>query len=118
MSGKGTLTPGGYTSDFCSRRLKTIADRTRWDVLVQLVQGARTVTELNGSLRIDQTLLSHHLRILRDEGFVEVTREGKSKRYRLAEAVRPTPSGLGLDLGCCRLELHPPRRRARRAEAT
>jgi hypothetical protein len=99
MSGKGTLTPGGHTSDFCFRRLKAIADRTRWDVLVQLVQGARTVTELNEKLGIDQTLLSHHLRILR-------------------EAVRPGPSGLGLDLGCCRLELHPPRRRARRAEAT
>ena len=114
---KGTLTPGGHSSDFCSRRLKAIADPTRWDVLVQLVRGPRTVTELNASLDVDRTLLSHHLRILRDEGFVLFTREGKKKRYRLAAAVWPTRSGLGLDLGCCRLELNRPRRRARRTEA-
>ncbi len=111
MAGKNKSVPGGFSSDYCSRRLKAIADPTRWDVMAQLIEAPRTVGELNDSLRVDQTLLSHHLRILREEGFVEFTREGKKKRYRLSSDVQLTPSGRGIDLGCCRLELNPPRTR-------
>jgi ArsR family transcriptional regulator len=68
--------------------------------------GSKNVGELNASLKLDLTLLSHHLRILREEGFVECLREGKNRRYRLARQVELTPSGRGIDLGCCRLELN------------
>lgn len=100
-----------YPKDFCSRRLKTIADPTRWAVIAQLIGCPKSVAELNESLKIEPTLLSHHLKILRDEGFVESTREGKNKRYRLSPDVELTPSGGGINLGCCRLELNLPRTR-------
>jgi len=95
-----------YSSDFCSRRLKAIADPTRWAVIVQLINGSRTVGELNASLKMESTLFSHHLKILRDEGFVECLREGKSVRYRLSPEVELTPSGRGINLGCCVLQLN------------
>ena len=101
-----------YPKDFCSRRLKTIADPTRWAVIAQLIEGPKSVTELNDSLKMEPTLLSHHLKILRDEELVESVREGKNKRYRLSHDVQLTPSGRGIDLGCCRLELNIPRTRA------
>ncbi len=97
-----------YTSEFCSRRLKAIADPTRWAIVTQLLRGPKNVGELNISLKLDPTLLSHHLKILRDEGFVVFSREGKSKRYRLSPEVELTSSGRGINLGCCCLELNNP----------
>jgi ArsR family transcriptional regulator len=94
-----------FSSSFCSQRLKAIADPTRWTVLAQLISGPKNVTELNTILKMESTLLSHHLKILRDEGFVESIHVGKSRRYRLAPQVELTPSGRGINLGCCRLEL-------------
>lgn len=95
-----------FSSDFCSRRLKAIADPTRWAVIVRLIDGPRNVGELNADLRVESTLLSHHLKILRDEGFVECLREGKNVRYRLSPDVALTPSGRGINLGCCVLRLN------------
>lgn len=97
-----------YPNEFCSRRLKAIADPTRWSVVAQLIDGPKNVGELNMSLNVESTLLSHHLKILRDEGFVECVREGKNKRYRLSSDVELTPSGRGINLGCCCLELNAP----------
>ncbi|NVN91989.1 MAG: winged helix-turn-helix transcriptional regulator [Desulfuromonadales bacterium] len=97
-----------YSSEFCSRRLKAIADPTRWSVVAQLIDGPKNVGELNIPLKLDPTLLSHHLKILRDEGFVVFLREGKSKRYHLSPGVELSPSGRGINLGCCCLELNVP----------
>ena len=94
-----------FSAAYCSGRLKALADPTRWAVLAQLLEGPKNVGELNGVLRIDPTLLSHHLRILRDEGFVVRVREGKHQSYRLAPDVEITPHGRGINLGCCRLEM-------------
>lgn len=100
-----------YPKDFCSRKLKTIADPTRWAVIAQLIGCPKSVAELKESLEMEPTLLSHHLKVLRDEGFVESMREGKNKRYRLSPDVELTPPGRGINLGCCRLELNLPRAR-------
>ncbi len=97
-----------YPSDYCSRKLKAIADPTRWAVIAQLIDGPKNVGELNGSMHVEATLLSHHLKILRDEGFVECQREGKNKTYRLSPEVELTSSGRGINLGCCQLELNSP----------
>jgi ArsR family transcriptional regulator len=94
-----------FSNAFCSRRLKAISDPTRWGILVQLLAGPKNVTELNAVLKTEPTLLSHHLRTLREEGFVDVIPEGKNRRYRLNRSIESTPSGRSIDLGCCRLEL-------------
>jgi ArsR family transcriptional regulator len=87
----------------CAERLKTLADGTRLAVLGQLLGGERRVGEMQRSLNIDQSLLSHHLRVLRDADMVVARRVGKAVAYRLAPGVAPTSGGEALDLGCCQL---------------
>lgn len=93
-------------SSYCTRRLKALADVHRWSVIDILIDSPKTVGELLEQLGLEQSLLSHHLRILRREGFVESVREGKKVRYRLSEAVAWSGPGRGINLGCCRLEMN------------
>ena len=87
----------------CADRLKVLADETRLAVVAQLLEGPRHVGEINAQLGIDPSLLSHHLRVLREAGLVTAERDGKAVLYQLARAVRPTRKGKALDLGCCLL---------------
>ena len=94
------------SNNFCAKRLKALADPSRWAIIASLMCGPKMVAELLKELSIEQTLLSHHLKILRDEGFVESVREGKSVRCRLADNVLIAGEHKGIDLGCCRLEMN------------
>jgi DNA-binding transcriptional ArsR family regulator len=93
------------TSSTCASRLKALADAHRWSVVDLLLDNPMTVADLLEKLGLEQSLLSHHLKILRQAGIVESRREGKMVRYRLSEAVSWIGPGRGLDLGCCRLEM-------------
>lgn len=88
---------------FCVRRLKLLADTTRLAVMEILMGGPKHVWELHAALDLDQSLLSHHLKVLREEGLVEATRDGKAMLYRLASGVEGSSSGKGINLGCCLL---------------
>ncbi len=90
-------------SDRCAERLKVLADETRLSVLRQLLQGPRHVHELNERLQLEQSLLSHHLRVLREAGLVVAERDGKKVLYRLVPDVVARRSGQAIDLGCCLL---------------
>lgn len=89
------------TPDRCAEQLKVLADTTRLAVVKQLMQAPLTVSELNDSLQIEQSLLSHHLQILRKAGIAVTHREGKSIRYQLAGDFRASQTAI--DLGCCQL---------------
>jgi ArsR family transcriptional regulator len=85
----------------CAEKLKVLADPTRLSVMEILLDGPRQVGEINARLGLDQSLLSHHLKVLRDAGLVQTTRCGKGVRYELAPEVAMTAHSL--DLGCCAL---------------
>jgi DNA-binding transcriptional ArsR family regulator len=68
-----------------------------------LLGGPKNVTEINARLRIDQSLLSHHLKVLRDAGLVTTKREGKAVRYAVAPDAASQEAGKGLNLGCCQI---------------
>jgi ArsR family transcriptional regulator len=87
-----------------SRRFKILSDQNRLSVLEALLEGPRSVMELRRTLGTEPTLLSHHLRVLREEGLVEAQRSGKSMVYSLAQEVG-IPSQKALELGCCRITL-------------
>lgn len=87
----------------CSRKLKTLADSTRLAVLQLLMEQPLHVGEMNTVLGLDQSLLSHHLKVLREEGFVVATRDGKAVLYHLSTEVQPAKGGRAIDLGCCLL---------------
>ncbi|NEO14555.1 MULTISPECIES: metalloregulator ArsR/SmtB family transcription factor [unclassified Moorena] len=86
---------------FCVRKLKVLADNTRLTVMEILMEGPKHVGELKAVLGIEQSLLSHHLRVLRDEGFVRATRDGKAVLYQCSLTIRQGNGNRAIDLGCC-----------------
>ncbi len=63
-----------------------LADPKRILILYELGAGPRHVTELAGSLNLNQPLVSRHLKVLRERGMVVATRVGPAVEYRLADA--------------------------------
>ncbi|MEM7793770.1 MAG: metalloregulator ArsR/SmtB family transcription factor [Cyanobacteria bacterium P01_C01_bin.118] len=83
----------------CVDKLKILADTTRLGVLKQLQFGPQSVGALIDALEVEQTLLSHHLRVLRQAQFVIAERNGKHVLYRLAPSILIEQNSLNLD--CC-----------------
>src|SRR5512139_1260115 len=69
--------------------LKGMADPTRLRILRLLLQRDLCVCELMFILKMEQSRVSHQLRILRDAGLVEDKREGKWITYRVLDRARP-----------------------------
>jgi len=85
----------------CASKLRVLADPTRLRVVEILMDAPRCVHELMELLEVEQSLLSHHLRVLRNAGLVEGVRVGRAVRYRLAAGAEVAADAI--DLGCCRL---------------
>ena len=90
---------------------QALADENRLRIIDVLKEGERCVCDLQSSVDIGQSLLSHHLRVLREVGLVRSRREGRWVHYTLADDVlataevwlaetrqgaRPRPSSAGL----------------------
>ncbi|PPC86030.1 MAG: ArsR family transcriptional regulator [Hyphomicrobium sp.] len=88
----------------CAQIMKVLGDQTRMSVLEMLLKRPQHVHEINDQLGLDPTLLSHHLRALRDAGLVVTEREGRSILYRLSPEIRRNPQSQSLDFGCCTLK--------------
>jgi len=68
--------------------LKAISDEYRLAILLTLSHESRTVVELTEMLGINQPLVSHHLKALREAGLISMTPEGRANRYSICcEAV-------------------------------
>lgn len=67
-----------------SQLLKALGNPDRLLLLCQLVEGERSVGDLERSLGIQQPTLSQQLAVLRREALVETRREGKQVFYRIA----------------------------------
>ena len=65
--------------------LKQIANSNRLMVLCVLVEGEKSVGELNDLVPVSQSALSQHLAKLRDAGFVSTRRESQTIFYQLAD---------------------------------
>jgi arsenate reductase len=90
-----------------ARGLRAVADPTRLSVL-RLIADApdrrRSVTDLAGELGLTQPTLSHHLRVLADQGLLERTQDGRRAWYSITparmgevhEAVRSDPGTDGV----------------------
>lgn len=91
------------TPPSCASKLKVLSDPTRLAVLEALMAGPKNVGELMEQLKVEQSLLSHHLAVLRDNALVEATREGKTMIYQLPEQVTDSTSGKAINLGCCKI---------------
>jgi ArsR family transcriptional regulator len=66
-------------------RFRALGDETRLRVLEQLIPGERCVADLMESTGLGQSLVSHHLRILREAGLVADRRDGRWVYYAIVE---------------------------------
>jgi DNA-binding transcriptional ArsR family regulator len=62
---------------------RALADPTRRALLDLLLGGDRTVAELTDRFDMTQPAISQHLKVLREAGLVEHTREGREHVYRV-----------------------------------
>ena len=98
----------------CAQALRALADETRLAIVEALLRGPLNVTEINQALAIEPTLLSHHLRSLKEAGLILRQRQGRFIYYELSPAARPLDDrASALDLGCCSLSFPSPASNAR-----
>ncbi len=65
-----------------------LSDETRLALLDRLRDGEQCVCELTNAMKVAQSRLSFHLKVLKDAGLVEDRREGRWMYYSLsAEAI-------------------------------
>jgi ArsR family transcriptional regulator len=95
------------TSADCALVLRALGDATRLGVLQALLERPRHVGELQERLGVEQSLLSHHLKILREAGLVLASRDGKAVLYRVAPAIAGAKESQCIDLQCCQVVFRP-----------
>src|SRR5262245_14180324 len=96
-------------SDRCAELLKVIADPDRLRIVQCLRCGPRTVPELATELNQQLAKVSHHLKVLRQSGFVLTQKRSRFVSYSLNPevfiATSTSKQPTRIEFGCCRLEL-------------
>ena len=67
-------------------RFRALGDETRLRIMEMLVTGECSVSELTTGVDVGQSLMSHHLRILREAGLVTDRRKGRWVYYAIVES--------------------------------
>lgn len=80
-----TLYASRSAADAAAERLKTYAQPQRLMILSRLIDGERTVSEIDEATGIGQPALSQQLAELRRADVVKTRREAKQVYYRLAD---------------------------------
>jgi ArsR family transcriptional regulator len=79
-----------------TRQFRALADENRLRIIDLLRSGERCVCELTDALDVGQSLLSHHLKTLKDAGLVTDRRDGRWAYYSLeADAFAQLESFVG-----------------------
>ena len=68
---------------------KALSDPTRLRIVVLLMKRELCVCELMFILGMEQSRISHHMRVLREAGIAEDVREGRWIIYRVPKEARP-----------------------------
>ena len=74
----------GELSDM-AELFKLFGDATRIRILYALWQGERNVTDICSALEMNQSAISHQLKLLKTARLVSARREGKQMIYSLAD---------------------------------
>ncbi|MHA7248425.1 ArsR/SmtB family transcription factor [Arthrobacter tecti] len=81
------------SAEVLARTLRAVADPTRIQLLSMLVgspEGRATVKDLVVQLEFRQPTISHHLKIMFDEGILDKVQSGRQVRYSISARYRPT----------------------------
>lgn len=77
--------PADRTRAVAAARFRALGDETRLRLLERLTAGERSVAALMQDTGLGQSLVSHHLRALREAGLVRARRDGRWVYYSIAE---------------------------------
>jgi DNA-binding transcriptional ArsR family regulator len=80
-----SMAVAGELQTFKAQFFRALAHPTRIRMLEILVQGGRTVQELQKELALDQPIVSQQLAVLRNQDVVAAQKEGLSVRYTLRD---------------------------------
>ncbi len=69
-----------------SETFRLLGDPSRLRILIQCLDGPKFVTEMADQLDLSQSLVSHHLRLLRDARLVLGERHARQVFYSVADA--------------------------------
>ena len=89
----------------CVAQIKLLSDHTRFAVIQQLMVSEHTFHDLTRTLSVEPTLLSHHLKLLRDGGFIDRSRLGRNATYRIAKTRLVDGELSTIQLGCCTIRM-------------
>lgn len=70
-------------ADEIAQVMRLFASASRLRLLGALMVGSRTVEQLAAEVGMEQSAVSHQLRLMREAKLVAATREGRHARYRL-----------------------------------
>ena len=77
--------PADRNRAVAAARFRALGDETRLRLLELLIAGERSVAALMEDTGLGQSLVSHHLRALREAGLVRDRRDGRWVYYSIAE---------------------------------
>ena len=79
------LLPGADTLQRLAELFKVFGDSTRIKILYDLFGGEKNVTEICADLEMNQSAVSHQLKLLKTARLINSRREGKQMIYFLAD---------------------------------
>lgn len=74
-----------------------LSDFTRFQILSALLEGSKSVSELQEICHVSQSAISHQLRLLRDRSLVSARRSGQRVIYSLSDDHVGLLIGIGLE---------------------
>ncbi|MBR3317182.1 MAG: helix-turn-helix transcriptional regulator [Atopobiaceae bacterium] len=74
-----------------------LSDFTRFQILSALLEGEKSVSELQAVCHVSQSAISHQLRLLRDRSLVSAQRKGQRMIYSLSDDHVGLLIGIGLE---------------------
>ncbi len=66
---------------------ETLSNKARWDIIHILQKKPQRVTDIANNLKLEQSLVSHHLKRLEICGFIKVRASGTERIYSLNEEI-------------------------------
>ncbi|WP_397568187.1 ArsR/SmtB family transcription factor [Schlesneria sp. T3-172] len=99
-----------FQSRACADQLKALSEPIRLRIVDVLRHGEMTVGDIAAFLEVELVTVSHHLKILKHAGLLEVERDGRFMVYRLRKDLLQKVAQSRkefLNLGCCRIEVPP-----------
>jgi DNA-binding transcriptional ArsR family regulator len=88
-----------------SQLFKILSDENRLRILEELMRGEQNVGDLAAKLKLEQSLLSHHLSALREHNLVIANRQGKEIYYSISDQINDRGASKKINLDCCSISL-------------